>query len=227
MTTNQDLLDEIQTTLGEALIPSLTTSSAADDLYEAYIFSLVIEAARAEGAAHIEFKSRNNASPTSFVFRTSPGYLNSSAKDYGYAEIEFTGKPILEAHLGVRIEGHSEVLHECDICVLLKSEAELCRLSPMRIAPRSKTVIIAVEAKYYTTDLSLNLGRAFLGLVSDSSAEKSYFVVNRNSDSIEKLLTHKKKYWEHKIIPQNRNEVNRLRSMFQVAFRDFKAKHRL
>ena len=219
------LLADIQSAIGSALIPSLTSASAANDLYEAYLFSLIIEAARAEGASRVAFRSRNQVSPTVFVFRTSPGYLHSTAQDYGYAEIEFQGKPILEVHLGVRVAGASGVLHECDVCVLLQEEANTCRNSTTSVAPRSTRVVLSVEAKYYAGDLGLHLGREFLGFLSDTSIDKSFFVVNRTSNSIEKLLSHKRKLWEHEISPPNTRDVERLRNAFQTGFKDFKAKY--
>jgi hypothetical protein len=86
-------------------------------------------------------------------------------------------------------------------------------------------VIIAIEAKcYVTADIGLNRGREFLGLVSDISAEECYFVINRSSVSVEKLLARRKKNWEHNIVPDNTNAVNRLKALFQKAFKDFIAK---
>jgi hypothetical protein len=218
------LLADIQQSLGPSLVPSLTVSSAASDIYEAYIFSLICEAAIAEGAT-VTFQSRTNTSATTFVFRTSPGYINSTTHDYGYAVFDFPGKPMLEAHVGVRVAGASMVLHECDVSVLLHDEAELCRNATTNVAPRAAKIMISVEAKFYDSSLGLHLGRAFLGFTMDVSAFKSFFVINRTSQSIERLLSHKKRAWEHNIQPQNTNDVTRLRNAFQTAFKDFKAKY--
>ncbi len=218
------LLSDIQRVLGQAIVPSLTTASAANDIYEAYLFSLICDAATVEGAI-VTFSSHSRASPGNFVFRTSPGYINSTAHDYGYAVIEFPGKPILEAHVGVRVTGASMVLHECDVSVLLQDEADLCRNAADHVAPRASKVIVAVEAKFYDSSLGLHLGRAFLGLTMDMSTVRAFFVTNRTSDSIAKLLSHKKRAWEHNIQPQNTTDVVRLTNAFQTAFKDFKAKY--
>lgn len=220
-----NLLADIQNALGPALTPSLTPASAANDIYEAYLFGIIIDAARTEGASRVSFRSRTQSNPTVFVFRTSPGYLASAAQDYGYAEIEFQDKPVLEAHLGIRVAGASGVLHECDVCVLLQEEANVCRNNPTTIAPRSSKVILSVEAKFYAGSLGLNLGREFLGFHSDTSVDKSFFVVNRTSVSIEKLLSHKNKLWEHNISPLDTTAVERLRNAFQTGFKDFNAKY--
>ena len=218
------LLSDIKQVLGPSLIPSLTSASAANDIYEAYLFSLLCEAAIAENAT-VTFRSRAQIIPGTFVFRTSPGYINSTTHDYGYAVIDFPGKPLLEAHVGVRVTGASMVLHECDISVIMHDEAELCRNTIANVAPRASKVIISVEAKFYDSSLGLHLGRAFLGFTMDVSAFKSFFVINRTSRSIEKLLSHKKRAWEHNIQPQNTTDVIRLRNAFQTAFKDFKAKY--
>ena len=216
------LLAEVQTTLGAAIIPSLTTADAANDVYEAYLFSLVLQAARAEGAT-IQLACIEGGAPNPFVFRTSPGYINSRTRNYGYAIIVFPDAPPLEAHLGIRLSGHSSVLHECDVAVLFREEAELCRSQGQSVAPRSYRVVLAIEAKFYTSDLALHLGRGFLGLTRDLSARSSFFVINREARSIERLLAYKKQHWEHNVTPADAEAVQRLKYAFQIAFRDFLA----
>jgi hypothetical protein len=217
------LLAEIEQALGQAVRPSLTSASAAFDLYEAYLFSLVVAAARTEGGI-VSYRSISGGLPNPFVFRTSPGYIGSNTHNYGYGEIDFAGCPLLEVHVGVRVSGHSNVLHECDVSVLLRDEAELCRRGPDLIAPRSSKLLIAIEAKYYTRDIPLHLGRGFLGLVRDFSADKTFFVANRGGRSVEKLLSHKKQLWEHNINPSDQVSVARLRNALQTAFKDYRAR---
>jgi hypothetical protein len=72
-----NLLAEIQQALGAATIPSLTASSAVSDVYEAYLFSIVLRAARIENAT-VTLSCISGGNPNPFVFRTSPGYLNST-----------------------------------------------------------------------------------------------------------------------------------------------------
>ena len=180
MPPRQDLLEEIRQALGQAVSPSLTTHSDLSDIYEGYIFVLLLQAARIEGA-QVAFSSIQGGAANQFVFRTSRGYLNSQQQNYGYAEIHFPRCPTLEAHLGVRVAGHSNVLHECDVSVLDQTDAELCRRVMQTLAPRSARVRIAVEAKYYTTALGLHLGRNFLGLVRDLSADNAFFCFQSRS----------------------------------------------
>ena len=220
-----NLLTEIGQALGAATTPALTSASAANDVYEAYLFSLVLEAAKAEGAA-IRLECIDGGVPTSFIFRSSPGYLNSRAHNYGYAVLAFANCPVLEAHVGVRVSGHSGVLHECDISVLFQREADVCRSRSQHIAPRSSQVVVAIEAKFYAADLGLHLGRGFLGLVRDTSAHNTFFVINRSARSVERLLAHKRQQWEHHVLPTQPMALDRFRFAVQKAFHNFVAKYR-
>jgi hypothetical protein len=218
------LLAEINQALGASITPSLRSSDAVSDIYEAYLFSLVLDAGRVEGAT-ISLHCIHGGPPTPFVFRTSPGYLNSRIRNYGYAQLDFIGCPSLEAHVGIRVSGHSGVLHECDISVLIKDEADVCRSRAENVAPRSHKIVIALEAKYYTTDLALHLGRGFLGFTRDTSTHNPFFVINRDARSIERLLAYKKQHWEHRVVPSENLAVGRLINAFQKAFQNFRAKY--
>lgn len=222
--TIQMMLEKIEDYLPPSLVSSLDSTSRGSDIYEGYLFTLICIAAEIEGA-RVTLRSFDSSNPTEFVFRTSPGYISSRNKDYGYAILRFPGKPELEAHLDVRVSGTSNVLHECDICVLLKEEADLCRYSKVKVAPRASRVIISAEAKFYTSSLGLELGREFLGHTMDVRSDKSFFVTNCTSTSIAKLLSSKKRFWDHNIQPQNTKNVERLRNLFQTAFKDFIARY--
>jgi len=99
-------LNEIQTVLGSAISPAYNTKSKAYDVFEGYVFTIVIKAAQAEGAI-VTYKDVHGQTPTAFVFRTSPGSIQSNLHSYTHAVIEFpgTGKPVQEAHIGVYVRG--------------------------------------------------------------------------------------------------------------------------
>jgi hypothetical protein len=221
MSINVDLLADIQTTLGQTITPNLSVTSNVSDIFEAYVFSLVIEAARTEDAI-VQYRDVHGQSPVTFVFRTAPGYIFSTAHPYTHAVISFQGKPPLEAHAGVRVVGKSGVLHECDVAVIEQAEAETCR--QRQVPPRSTKVLVAVECKFYSTPLQLYLARSFIGLASDLSTKDPIFVTNNRSNSLEKLLSSRRMKWEHNLIPSASVEVLRLRHEFQGAFKTFKAK---
>jgi hypothetical protein len=221
MTIEDDLLNQIAGTFGSAISSSLNTTSDSSDIFEAYVFSLALEAAQTEGAT-ITYRDVLGRIPTDFVFRTSPGYIFSTTHNYTHAVILFPSKAPLEAHIGVRVVGKSGVLHECDVAVIEQSEAETCRRR--QVPPRSSKVLIAVECKFYSTPLQLHLARAFIGLTVDLSATKPIFVTNSSSDSLEKLLTGRDRDWEHNLVPSFPVEVMRLRHKFQDAFQKYKAR---
>lgn len=220
MPITDDLLSDVQAALGTAVSPALTSESAVSDLFEAYILTLLIRAARAEGATVTYFDAAG-APAQSFVFRTSPGYIWSTTQQYTYALLQFQGKEALEAHVGVRVAGKSGVLHEFDVCAIRQSEAELARQN--RVQPRSSKVVIGVECKFYTTSLTLGLARAFIGLGSDVSTRNTVFVTNTESESVERLLTARGQQWAHRAVPASAIDVERLRNEFQSAFKYFKA----
>jgi hypothetical protein len=214
------LLNEVKSALGPAIRPSLSTASARSDLFEAYALMLVVQAARIEGAT-ASYRDPSDRPTTDFAFRTSPGYLWSTIKPYTFVLIQFDGKEALEAHMGVRVAGASGVPHELDVCVIRRSEAVTSRAR--QVHPRSRKVVIAVECKFYTTNLSLALARAFIGLATDVRATDSFFVSNASSEPVEKLLTARKRKWGNRVYPGETIDVDRLRNEFQIAFRNFKA----
>jgi hypothetical protein len=215
------LLSEIETALGSALNPNLTAASAGSDLFEAYVFSLVLSAARQEGAS-IRFQNVDGTSSSTFTFRTSPGHLFWEHRPYTHAVIEFQNRPLLEAHMGVYVGGKSGVIHEADVAVVLRDEANTSRNN--QVPPRSSKVILAIECKFYSTNLPLSLARGFVGLCSELTSRDCFFVMNTGSASVEKLLTHHDKNWENLIAPAS-DTVNLLRATFQKAFKRFKTRY--
>ncbi|MEH1907677.1 hypothetical protein [Nostoc sp.] len=223
MPINSSLIQGIRSRIGSLVQLGFGNSTDLSDLYEAYIFSILIRAAQNEGA-NIRFQNALEQDAQYLIFRRSPGQIYVATQPYTHAVIEFNTKPVLEAHVGIRIQGRSQVSHECDLCVLLQEEARSCR--NISYEPRHTKVIIAIECKHYTSDLQLHLGRSFIGLASDLNVKEDiYFISNRTSDNIEKLLSNHRKKWEHNIIPRQVNEIQRLMYAFQRNFKDFKAKN--
>ncbi|MBD2296393.1 hypothetical protein H6G06_23640 [Anabaena sphaerica FACHB-251] len=220
---NSSLLQGIKSRIGNLVNLGFSSSTDLSDLYEAYIFSILIRAAKNEGA-NISFQNPLEQEVQSLIFRRSPGQIYVTTQPYTHAVIEFDNKPVLEAHVGIMIQGRSQVAHECDLSVILQEEARNCR--NLVYEPRHTKVIIAVECKHYTSNLQLHLGRSFIGLASDLNVKEDiYFISNRTSDNIEKLLSSHRKKWEHNIIPRQVNEIQRLMYTFQRNFKDFKARY--
>lgn len=217
------MLTQITSILGPAISASPIAASADSDIFEAYVLTLVVRAAKEEGAT-ITFVDRKGAVATELRLRTSPGYIYSSAKNYTHIVIEFASRPALEAHVGVKVAGKSGVLHELDVAILDRAEAENCRRNS--VSPRSSRILIGAECKFYASALQLGLARGFVGLVSDISAKSPFFVTNTSSTSVERLLSHRVRHgWEKDISPTCKNtEVDRLVHAFRSAFKNFKAR---
>lgn len=231
MPVQQDLIDAIDAALTSAISASYTTASAANDIFEAYVWSLIVAAARAEGAA-ITFQSVNGAAVTQLIFRTSPGRIYSTHKQYTHAVLDFRGCqgvspncPNLEAHIGVFVTGKSGILHECDVAVLDRSEAVLCR--SQSVHPRNSKLLSAVECKFYTGTLQLGLARAFLGLTEELSKSERFLVTNSSSPTAQKMVTYHKVEWEFRLDLRDPSIASNLQARFARMFRNYKAKHHI
>jgi hypothetical protein len=112
------LLAQIQAAIGASMTPTLTNASSGSDIFEAYVPSIVIEAAQAEGGA-VTFRNVDGSVPTTFTFRTSPGHIWWDSQPYTHVQIQFSDVPLLKAHMGVYVSGKSGLIHEADVLVLL------------------------------------------------------------------------------------------------------------
>jgi hypothetical protein len=214
--------NEISAAIGSATSANLSAASTGNDLYECYIWSLVLEAARREGAT-IRLMTRYGVPATSFYFRTSPSSIFSTAHDYCHAEIGFPRAPVLEAHIGIYVSGKSRVNHECDVAVVYQDEANTCRAN--NVHPRSSKVLMSVECKYYlSSTLGVDLGRSFLGLIDDIYTDGRFFVSTQNAGSVDKLFSRHRKEYEIGLSPLTPDREARLRGSFEKIFRNFCAR---
>jgi hypothetical protein len=215
-----DLLQQVQDALGLAASPNLSTSSAPDNVFEAYVFALVLEAAQNEGG-QIAIINEPSTS-TVFRFRGSPGHLWNG--NYSYAYLQFPGTnspPDLEIHTGIYLTGRSRQIHEADIAIIDADEAEFARDN--QSPPRSNKTLLVTECKFYSTDLGIGLARGFVGLCSDLSTRENVFVSNSGSVSVARLLSHQRRRWQHGLTPDS-NVETRFRSFVQDVFKEYKAR---
>jgi hypothetical protein len=126
MPASQILLDELSSILSDANTCGYSSRSQSNDVFEGYVWSLIIQAARYEGAT-IQYETANEQATKVLLFRTSPGNIFSTAQAYTHATITFATHPPLEAHIGIKVSGKSRLLHECDVAVLYRDEARNCR----------------------------------------------------------------------------------------------------
>ncbi len=219
MAVREDLIADIESIVSSAAGIGYAQPSATNDVYENYIWALCLQAATQHGA-RITYETIHERPATILVFRTSPGAIYSNVHEYTHAVLEFAGCPPLEVHVGVRVTGKSRVLHECDVAVIDRYEAQLCRTE--QVHPRASKVLIAAECKFYTSAIQLYLGRGFLGLTSDIHRKERYFITNGQSPSVIKLIAHHDSEWECGVLP-NSPEADALSHSLARAFRNYKA----
>lgn len=228
MSINAALLQSIRLRLGWNINPSFGTTTQVGDLYEAYIFSLVIRAALNEGAVPeqggaLSLRDPNDSITTNLLFRRSPGQIYATTQPYTHAVIEFEGKPALEVHVGIKAIERLKVARECDIAVLYRDRAFVCRTQ--RRAPKAADIVLAIECKH-VANLELDAASEFLGLTSDLRVKESwFFVASGNSEGVARMLANDRKEWHHGVTPGATNNVNRLMYALQNSFKNFKAKH--
>ena len=218
MTTVDDLIAELEASVA-GRSTSYNTRSAAWDIYEGYVFGLVVRAAWAAGGS-IRYEDIDGNAVTRLLFRTSPGMLHSRLHPYTHAVVDIPGCDPLEIHVGVRVQGRSGVLHECDVLVLPTDEANLSRAK--QVAPRGTRSLMAVECKYYATHLSLYLARGFHGLHSDLGMKHPFFVANLRAPRIERFLSYHNRSWENGVLPGT-PQVSYLEGLVRDAFKRHQA----
>lgn len=216
-----ELLDDIHSSLDIASI-SYSGSSEAHDVYEGFVFALVVRVAIERGAT-VYFEDVTGERTGNLVFRTSPGRLHSRAQPYTHAVIEFDGTPELEVHVGVYVLGASGVMHECDVVVLERGEASECRRSGT--LPRSQRCLLAIECKFYAAAIPLGQARGFVGLGADLSRNTmKLFVTNTGSTSVARYLEKRNAGWEHQVLP-GAPQTEALRAEIRKAFRSHVTRH--
>jgi len=226
MPTDPALLSQIEATLGGIVQTANLANRKPWDIYEVYLWSLVLEAARTLNAI-IRFEDVFGQNAPTLTFRVSPGTVfPASGKPnptrYTHAVVTLGAAPPLEIHQGIYITGKSGLPHECDVAVITRDEAVACRTAG-DAHPRCAKTILAVECKYLTSNPGIDLAREFIGLTADVWNENRFFVCNLSQSAVQKFLTHHKRKWSHDTIPSNLTVVSELRSLFQRVFREYMA----
>jgi hypothetical protein len=192
---------------------SLTGTSATSGgyLYEAYLFGIVLRAARFEGySVALEDADGPGAS---LRLRGGPGRLPTPGipgRRWTHAVLSCPERPPLEVHTAVSVVGKSKVAHEADVLVLPKSDADRCR--NFNLDPPGSAAELLIEAKYYTEAVGLGEGREFLGLISDVGAKNKMFVATLAGRSVVNLFAGQQPAVHHDIgvLPSRQGEVNLL-----------------
>lgn len=165
-------------------------SDTVERAYEAYIFGLCLQAVKNAGGLVILRGIISGDNPVPIIFRGAPGNMSSKAQDFCYAYCELKKKKI-EIHMDVQYEGTSGASHEIDVSIFEHDSAEKVRIS--KRLPKTSKLVMIFECKFYTSSIpSADLGRGFVGLVKDCSANRlNAFVSNNASDNLKKYFSNK------------------------------------
>jgi hypothetical protein len=169
----------------DAYAPGLYSRDKIDKVYEIFIFTLILESLENIDARFSVYDYQGNPSNV-FIFRGAPGLIYTPTTKAGFVSIEYNGNRY-ELHNGLRVIGKSNVLHELDICILDKKEADRCRLN--RINPRYSKIRMLIECKYYGSYMPIALGREFIGLSSEIAIRIKAFISNNNNQDLLKLIS--------------------------------------
>ena len=201
MSDREDLLAEIRAVLppGGAL---QIEQSELNDLFEAYVLSGLVWAAQAEGWT-VSLHDMNETLANGALFRRSPGniYASPGSQNFTHFVLARAGVPPLEAHIGIKLTGKSDVEHECDVALLPQDAAQLCRRH--HVHPRSRSLIFSAECKFLAGNVPLYLGRGFVGLVTELRSQygECHFVVNTSSCHVMKMLARQKRHRHEEVRP--------------------------
>jgi hypothetical protein len=127
------------------------------------------------------------AGPATVIFRMGPGTLAAPSSMPGFILINYAGRQY-ELHTDLRVGGKSKVLHELDVCIIDRQEAQQCRQNNKD--PKVSCVKLLAECKFYGDTIPLHLGREYLGLCNEFNPTKrgKTLVTNVENPEIKLLL---------------------------------------
>lgn len=190
----RDLLDDLRQALGQGIpLAGRFAHTAEANLYEAYLFGLVLKAARQEGY-RVEFRDFANNPATELLLRNAPGYLYNGItttqphRPFTHALLDpQTSQAALEVHVGVNSLGASGVGHEADVMVIPSTTARNCVANGRH--PAGADVLIHLEAKCYAANVDVGVGRQFVGMVCDLTTRFSLLVAPLMNDNAKQLAS--------------------------------------
>jgi hypothetical protein len=162
-------------------------SPTRERAFEAYVFALVLKAAKAAGGDVELVGVRSGPDPSVIVFRGAPGQMSSRAQDFVYARCTFQQSAV-EVHVGVQYVGTSKATHELDVSIFEAAAADTVRRNGT--VPGVRALHGAIECKFYDSSLGTVLGRAFVGLLQDcGNLRIRSFVTNGQHSGLAKYFS--------------------------------------
>jgi hypothetical protein len=182
------LKDSIRAALAAigASAPILKQKGVAPKLYEMFVFCCVLRALMRINA-QLQPRDKFDKDTNVLIFRMGPGTLSAPSSVPGFVLITYAGKQY-ELHTDLRVGGRSKVLHELDVCILDRQEAQQCRQAVKD--PKVGSVKLLAECKFYGDTIPLHLGREYLGLCNEFNPTKrgKTLVTNVENSEIRLLL---------------------------------------
>lgn len=206
---------QLRTAINLATRLGYTKSYKTDDLFEHYVFSICVAAAKQHGA-RVSYVDANDNPSTKLVFRASPGIINSPNRTYTHALFDFPNASNLEMHVGIKVVGLSKELHECDLAILPQEVAARCR--ELGKNPEAKDLTIGIECKLRTGKLELPAARSFLGLTKEIHNTRRFLVTNSDSETCMKVVSHYEPSFNSNIFPRS-SDVKILESCLVAAMK--------
>lgn len=192
-----DLLDDIEAALDTVAQPGLHPSTQMSDLFEVWIYCLILTAARDEGFA-VSVVDVGGTPQTTLSFRSSPGWVY-GAHSYCHAVISHDGMVDMELHHGVFVDGMSGKPHECDVALLRSGACIASRAAHAN--PPHTGLVLGAECKFYTNALKLGLLREFIGLALELGRGSMWFTTNATHHALHPMLRRHKLHWEDELEP--------------------------
>ena len=191
------------------------------DLYEVYLFGLCVQAAESIGMS-VSFQDTAGMPTSALLLRTSPSSIWSQTQRFTHAALLLHGSVRLEVHLGIYVRAGSGVSHEADVAVIEATEAARARVQ--QNDPRVNQAAVAIEAKFYSSNVRLRTGREFLGLAADFGGGSSIFVSSSPGGSVHRLLSYRNRSAHFELVPESTQE-SELKSQIATKLRDYLARH--
>jgi hypothetical protein len=224
MTSPTDLVSSVQAALQGLVASGIGAGTPMHDLYEVYIFGLVVRAANAEKAS-ISFEDCNGQPTMNAVFPSGPRYITTKTAPYTHAVLDFGGaNEPLEAHVGLYVEGSSGCYHELDVVVIDRFVAQSLRGATQLTLVPTSSVRLLCECKFYTSQMGLGLIRAYWGLQAEFGGRPSFFALSTSSTSARKYLIGRKsgRDYQPDIVPNAPADEARLLGLFQEIFKTYR-----
>jgi len=147
---------------------SYARGAKAHDLYEAVVLVTVMRIADLEGWA-VSLEDTGGRPASSLLLRKAPGRLAHPSANFTHVVLRKEDRAALEVHLGIKVEGRSGVLHECDVAILPRRVAHECRDAANPRDPKRGEILWVAEAKFIASaSVPLGYARGLLGLAVEA-----------------------------------------------------------